>query len=73
MIKLVYKQKNYDYKNVGGQPYDIGVEIELNEDANLTQAIAAFVRLLQIAGYRYATEDHLKKALDEHFSTDYYH
>lgn len=73
MIKLVYKQKNYDYKNVGGQPYDIGVEIELNEDANLTQAIAAFVRLLQIAGYRCATEDHLKKALDEYFNIDYYH
>lgn len=72
MIKLIYNAPQYRYERVGEQPYDITVEIELKEHADLTQAVAAFIRLLHIAGYNCATEEKLKKALDEYFGSDYY-
>ena len=33
MIKLTYEQKQYEYKNVGCQPYDMKTVMELKEDA----------------------------------------
>ena len=51
MLKIVYEGKNYNYENVGKQPYDINTEITIVEDANITDVIQAVVKALQIATY----------------------
>lgn len=51
MIKLFYKQEPYYYGNVGGQAYDIQAEINMNEDASVSDVVEAMVRLLKTAGY----------------------
>ena len=71
MIKLTYEQKQYEYKNVGCQPYDTKTVMELKEDANIEEAIAMFMNFLKIAGYR-INKDTIANALDEYFLSDYY-
>ena len=51
MLKIVYEGKNYNYDNVGSQPYDINTEIVMIQDASITDVIEAVVRALQIATY----------------------
>ena len=52
MIKIIYEQKAYNYEHVESQDYDINTEMVLNEDITSTDAILAFMRILQIATYR---------------------
>ncbi len=72
MIKMIYEQKQYAYENVGAQPYDMKVQIELKQDANLTEAIAAYMNFLRIATYRVSKEV-IMEAVEEYFEGDYYH
>ena len=71
MIKLTYEQKQYEYQNVGGQPYDMKTVMELNEDASLEEAVAMFMNFLKIVGYK-IKKDTIVDALDEYFLSDYY-
>jgi hypothetical protein len=71
MIKLTYEQKQYEYKNVGCQPYDIKTVMELKEDANIEEAIAMYLDFLKIAGYRLDKEK-LIEAIEEYILGNYY-
>jgi hypothetical protein len=71
MIKLTYEQKQYEYQNVGCQPYDMKTVMELKEDANIEEAIAMFMNFLKIVGYK-IKKDTIVDALDEYFLSDYY-
>ena len=71
MIKLTYEQKQYEYKNVGCQPYDIKTVMELKEDANIEEAIAMYLDFLKIAGYRLDKEK-LIEAIEEYIFGNYY-
>lgn len=51
MLKIVYEGKNYNYENVGSQPYDINTEITIVEDASVTDVVEAVIKALQIATY----------------------
>lgn len=51
MLKIVYEGKNYNYKNIGSQPYDINTEIAIIEDASVTDVMEAVVKAMQIATY----------------------
>ena len=61
MIKIIYEQKAYHYECSGSQDYDINAEMVLNEDITSTDAILAFMKILQIATYR-VDGDTLRKA-----------
>lgn len=71
MIKMIYEQKAYEYELVGGQPYDINTEIKVKEDATITQATVAFIKLLKVAQYRVSKEVMIK-AINEYFDDDFY-
>lgn len=71
MIKLTYEQKQYEYKNVGAQPFDIKVNMELKKDANIEEAMVMYLNFLEIAGYRLNKEVFIE-ALNEYFDGDYY-
>ena len=71
MIKLTYEQKQYEYKNVGAQPFDIKVNMEVKKDANSEGAMAMYLNFLKIAGYRLNKEVFIE-ALNEYFDGDYY-
>ena len=45
MIKLNYEQKQYTYDFVGAQPYDVKVQMELKEDANISVLLHQFGKL----------------------------
>ena len=72
MIKLTYEQKQYMYENVGAQPYDVKVQMELKQDANLTEAIAMYMNFLKVATYR-VSEERVIEAVKEYFEGDFYH
>lgn len=72
MIKLFYEQKQYEYKNVGCQPYDMKTVMELKEDATLEEAIVMFMNFLKIAGYTCLNKEKVKEAINEYFDYDYY-
>ena len=71
MIKLTYEQKQYEYPNAGAQPFDIKVNMELKEDANIEEAMAMYLNFLKIAGYRLRKEVFVE-AINEYFDGDYY-
>lgn len=71
MIELIYEQKQYEYPNVGCQPYDIKTVVKLKEDANIEEAIAMYLNFLKITGYRLRKEL-LIEAINEYFDGDYY-
>ena len=72
MIKLTYEQKQYEYMNVGAQPYDMKVQMELKQDATLEEAIAMYMNFLRIATYR-VNKENVMEAVKEYFEGDYYH
>lgn len=72
MIKLTYEQKQYMYENVGAQPYDMKVQMELKPDATLDEAIAMYMNFLKIATYR-VSEERIIEAVKEYFEGDFYH
>ena len=72
MIKLTYEQKQYDYEHVGGQPYDIKVQMELKQDASMTEAIAMYMNFLRLATYSINKQSVLD-AIEEYFESDYYY
>ena len=72
MIKLTYEQKQYEYANIGAQPYDMKVQMELKQDATLDEAIAMYMNFLRIATYR-ISEEKVIEAVKEYFEGDYYH
>ena len=71
MIKLTYEQKQYAYEQVGAQPYDMKVQMELKQDANLTEAIAMYMEFLRIATYR-INKENIIEAVNDYFDDDYY-
>ena len=72
MIKITYEQKQYVYENVGAQPYDMKVQMELKPDATLDEAIAMYMNFLKIATYR-VSEEKVIEAVKEYFEGDFYH
>ena len=72
MIKIIYEQKQYAYENVGAQPYDMKVQMELKPDATLDEAIAMYMNFLKIATYR-VSEEKVIEAVKEYFEGDFYH
>jgi len=72
MIRLNYEQKQYAYDFVGAQPYDVKVQMELKEDANVTEAIAMYMNFLKMAEYR-INKENIMEAVKEYFEGDYYH
>ena len=69
---MTYEQKQYEYMNVGAQPYDMKVQMELKQDATLGEAIAMYMNFLGIATYR-ISEEKVIEAVKEYFEGDYYH
>jgi hypothetical protein len=73
LIKLTYEQKQYEYPNVGAQPYDIKAVLELKEDANVEEAIAMYMHFLKkIAGYSCLDKKTAMDSIKEYFDGDYY-
>ena len=64
MLKIVYEGKNYNYENIGSQPYDINTEITMVEDASVTDVVEAVVKALQIATYHIDRETILNAVND---------
>ena len=60
------------YENVGAQPYDMKVQMELKSDATLEEAIAMYMNFLQIATYR-INKENVMEAVKEYFEGDFYH
>jgi hypothetical protein len=71
MIKMTYEQKQYEYEHVGAQPYDMKVQMELKQDANLTEAIAMYMEFLRVATYR-INKENIIEAVNDYFDDDYY-
>ena len=71
MIKMTYEQKQYEYEHVGAQPYDMKVQMELKQDANLTEAIAMYMEFLKVATYR-INKENIIEAVNDYFDDDYY-
>ncbi len=71
MIKLTYEQKQYAYEQVGAQPYDMKVQMELKQDANLTEAIVMYMEFLKVATYR-INKENIIEAVNYYFDYDYY-
>lgn len=59
MIKIII-----DTPSMAEIPYSTKAEIEINEDACIGDAVAAFLEALVIAGYSYETIENIKKTLD---------
>lgn len=73
MIKVIYEEKQYEYPNVGAQPFDIKAEAELKKDANVEEAIAMYLHFLnKIAGYTCLNKKNVIEAVNEYFDSDYY-
>ncbi len=51
MIKFTYEQPNYYYDGVGGQRYDMKLEIKMVDDASFGDVLEAVMRLGKAAGY----------------------
>lgn len=64
MIKITFTQPAYMYEHVGGQEYDIETTMTLNSDISATEAINAFVRMLNIATY-HVDGDTLRRAAED--------
>ena len=71
MIKMTYEQKQYEYEHVGAQPYDMKVQMELKQDANLTEAIAMYMEFLRVSTYR-INKENIIEAVNDYFDDDYY-
>ena len=71
MIKMTYEQKQYAYEHVGAQPYDMKVQMELKQDANLTEAIAMYMEFLRVSTYR-INKENIIEAVNNYFEDDYY-
>ena len=64
MIKIINEQSKYRYENIGEyQDYDLKTEMVLAEGINATDAIIAFIKMLNIASYRVSV-DSLRKVID---------
>jgi len=64
MIKIISEQPKYRFENIGEyQDYDLKTEMVLDDDINATDAIIAFIKILNIAGYRVSV-DSLRKVID---------
>lgn len=73
MIKIIYKEKQYEYPNVSAQPFDIVAEATLKKDADVTEAMAMYLHFLnKIAGYTCLNKQNVIKAVEEYFDSDYY-
>jgi len=66
MIKINYKEESYYYEGVGGQAYDVDMEIKLKEDARLKDVVDAMVRILQGARYQ-VTKTAMLTAIEDIF------
>ena len=64
MIKIICEQKSYDESPVGKQPYDARAEININEDASITDVMQGVIAMLKIAGY-YIDENVLVNAVKD--------
>lgn len=51
MIKFIYEQPNYYYDGIGGQRYDMKLEIKMVDDASFGDVLDAVMRLGKAAGY----------------------
>ena len=71
-MKLIYEQEQYEYQSIGAQTYDIKVEMKIKEHASVEEAIAAFMKYLQIAGFTCLNKENAKRAVEEYFDGDYY-
>ena len=71
MIKIIYKQEQYEYGDVGAQPYDIDTKITVKEDASIEEVFAAVIRILKVAGYQ-VNQDNIERAINALFNNDYY-
>jgi hypothetical protein len=73
LIKLTYEEKQYEYPNVGAQPFDIKAVLELKQDATVDEALAMYLHFLTtIAGYTCLTKEKVIEAVNEYFDYDYY-
>jgi len=63
MIKIISEQPKYRFEYAGYQDYDLKTEMILDNDINATDAIVAFMKILNIAGYRVSI-DSLRKVID---------
>jgi len=64
MIKIISEQPKYRFEKTGiYQDYDLKTEMILDNDINATDAIVAFMKILNIAGYRVSV-DSLRKVID---------
>ena len=72
MMKLLYEQKQYEYYNIGSQPYDIKLTMDIKNDASVEEAIATFMKFLQVAGYSCLSKENVTRAIEEYFDGDYY-
>ena len=64
MIKIKYEQEPYNYGYGSSQEYKTNTEITLNEDISSTDAIIAFMKVLNIATYN-VTIGTLKNAINQ--------
>lgn len=64
MIKMSYEQKRYFYEGEECyQPYDININIEMDEDSCITDIVAAMAKLMNMATYQ-VTVKKLREACD---------
>ena len=64
MIKIISEQPKYRFENIGEyQDYDLKTEMILDDDINATDAIIAFMKILNIAGYRVSVGS-LRRVID---------
>lgn len=73
MLKFIYEGKNYNYgSGIGKQPYDIKTEIDVIEDANIQEAIDAFLKIMQIATYRIeGNKETILSAIEDYFEENF--
>jgi hypothetical protein len=67
MIKMSFEGKSYNFENIGEkQAYNIRTDIEMNEDASITDIMEAVVRLVRVAGY-FGTKQNFLNAIEDIF------
>ena len=66
MIKMSYVSKNYNYEDIGKQPYDLETTINIIEDASISEVLMAVIKMLEIAGYSF-NRNLLKVCVDNAF------
>lgn len=72
MLKFIYEGKSYDYGKIGKQPYDIKTEINIIEDANIEEAMEAFLKIMQIATYRIeGNKEAILNAVENYFEENF--